>query len=81
LQEAREQDVAQDFDKLKQNYDYLAKQLAAVENGKFKAEKTIAEYMFHIEPKVTGKYLSLWLIEQRLRLELTQRKMHNMTAA
>src|SRR5687767_5748400 len=33
LQEAREQDVAQDFDKLKRNYDYLAKQLAAVENG------------------------------------------------
>jgi hypothetical protein len=74
LQEAREQDVAQDFDKLKQNYDHLAKQLAAVENGEFKAEKAIAEYMFDIEPEMTEKYLSLWLTEQRIRLELTQRK-------
>jgi hypothetical protein len=75
LQYVREQDVERDFDKLKKDHDYLAQQVAAVEAGGFEAEKVFAERKFRIEPEMTEKYLNAWLIEQKARLELTQKKM------
>jgi hypothetical protein len=81
LQQVREQDVERDFETLKKDYDYLAQQVAAVEAGGFEAEKVFAKRRFHIEPEMTEKYLNAWLIEQRARLELTQRKMDDITPA